>query len=542
MGSITITILFNENKISFIICFLSAKYHFRSNKHGIILIELSNEWELYGIGDPYLLKYNGRYYLYCSTRDDQIGVKCWSSRNLVDWTYEGLAATESLTIGAYAPEVIYYGGSFYMYTSPKGHGHYVLKSDSPTGPFTAVTGNLGLTIDGSVFIEDDGSLFFYRAEFGGIVGHTMNSPTSMCAGSQLNANMNGWTEGPCVVKRNDRYYMQYTGNHVLAPTYRINYAMSSQGPLSGFEPFNDLNPYILNTEGDFIGLGHGSMFIGPDLDSHYVTYHNKAGDFGVGPLRLLNFDRVAWNDEVILVLGATNFDKPVPQMPDFYEYFESNLSDDRWETVSGNWMIANEGEVSVTNLSGEREDILLVKQIPLKNYTAEFNIRTGTWAGNSSYYGVVFDYGDANNYGVIAFVPDQNKLEVKYKQNGNWTDIDSIVLNGVADYSKWHAIRLEKYNNLIKVYVDNMKKAEVEPLSEIGSIGLMAYQTVAHFGYCAYTNNVDGRSVFNAWKPIPGNIAAVHYNQGANGYGYFDNQLLSEENFRGDSANVIAYI
>ncbi|MBP1651653.1 MAG: glycoside hydrolase family 43, partial [Bacteroidetes bacterium] len=118
---------------------------------------LSDEWGEYGIGDPYIFKFRGKFYLYCSTRDDQNGVKCWSSWDLVTWTYEGLAVPASVTTskGAYAPEVIYWNGTFYMYTSPAGNGHYVLSADSPTGPFSLQTGNLGHSIDGSVFIDDN---------------------------------------------------------------------------------------------------------------------------------------------------------------------------------------------------------------------------------------------------------------------------------------------------------------------------------------------------------------------------------------------------
>ncbi len=60
----------------------------------------------------------------------------WSSTDLVTWIYQGLCTTESVTLGAYAPEVVYSNGKFYMYTSPGGNGHYVLSSSSPLGPFT----------------------------------------------------------------------------------------------------------------------------------------------------------------------------------------------------------------------------------------------------------------------------------------------------------------------------------------------------------------------------------------------------------------------
>jgi beta-xylosidase len=68
---------------------------------------LENEWSGYSIGDPYVLKHRGVFYLYCSTKDSETGVKCWSSRDLVQWKYEGLCSTDPVTRGAYAPEVIY---------------------------------------------------------------------------------------------------------------------------------------------------------------------------------------------------------------------------------------------------------------------------------------------------------------------------------------------------------------------------------------------------------------------------------------------------
>ena len=39
--------------------------------------QIGDAWEDYGFGDPFVMRYNGRYYLYPSTRDDQVGVKCW---------------------------------------------------------------------------------------------------------------------------------------------------------------------------------------------------------------------------------------------------------------------------------------------------------------------------------------------------------------------------------------------------------------------------------------------------------------------------------
>ena len=58
-------------------------------------------WYDYGTGDPYVMRYNGKYYLYMSTRDTEVGVKCFNSQNLVNWEYEGLCTEERVTKGAY---------------------------------------------------------------------------------------------------------------------------------------------------------------------------------------------------------------------------------------------------------------------------------------------------------------------------------------------------------------------------------------------------------------------------------------------------------
>ena len=86
--------------------------------------ETEGAWEDYGFGDPFVARYNGTYYLYPSVRDDQVGVRCWSSRDLVSWKYEGYCATDPTTKGAYAPEVYRGNDGFYMTTSPAGRGHF----------------------------------------------------------------------------------------------------------------------------------------------------------------------------------------------------------------------------------------------------------------------------------------------------------------------------------------------------------------------------------------------------------------------------------
>ena len=72
---------------------------------------IPNQWPSYGIGDPFVYRFNGKYYLYCSTKDNYVGVRAWVSEDLMDWTpitgeglKTGYVCEDKTTTSAYAPE------------------------------------------------------------------------------------------------------------------------------------------------------------------------------------------------------------------------------------------------------------------------------------------------------------------------------------------------------------------------------------------------------------------------------------------------------
>ena len=503
---------------------------------------LSNEWSLYGIGDPYILKFNGYYYLYCSTRDSETGVKCWSSKDLRTWTYKGLCTTETITKCAYAPEVIYYNGKFYMYTSPFGNGHYVLQSENPTGPFLRVTENLGHSIDGSVLKDDGGLLYFYHAGDDGIHGHAMSSPTSIGNDVVLGeTRMNGWTEGPCVIKRNGKYYMIYTGNHVISKGYRINLAVSSN-PISGYVAQEKQNPVILSSEGTQVGLGHGSIVTGPDLDSHYILYHNLAGDFGVGPFRHLNFDRIGWNGSKMIVMGPTITNQVTPDLPDFSDYFEGSVLNPEWTlTSNATWTVTGSAlNLAPSDLNSDQAHLALAPGQTGDNFTAEFNAQELETATGSS-FGVVFNYTDNMNYGIIVFHSVTNTLELKAQTAGIWSTPTTYTLKGVTDYKKSHSIRLERTGAQHLFFVDGMLKKTWTLSQPSGRIGYYSLKSSVNFGPIAYSRRVNGSGIFNDYKPVPGTIDAALYKNGGEGIAYHDLTPSNTEGttWRTDSVETI---
>lgn len=116
-------------------------------------------WDSYGCGDPFVYRFNGMYYLIVSTKSLETGVMGWKSKDMLTWEKvqaeglpEGYVSKDEVTYTAYAPEVIYKDGYFYMCESKRGQGHYILRSSSPEGPFVAYKDNFGEKIDGSFFL------------------------------------------------------------------------------------------------------------------------------------------------------------------------------------------------------------------------------------------------------------------------------------------------------------------------------------------------------------------------------------------------------
>lgn len=471
-------------------------------------VSLPDEWGEYGLGDPFVFKYDGYYYLYVSTRDTDAGIKVWRSANLVDWHYEGLCTEDPLTTAAYAPEVRYWNGKFYMYTSPAGQGHYALVADSPTGPFKIATDNFGRTIDGTTFVDDDGRWYFYYAGSGGIQEAPMTDPLTVAPEEdRTGAYMDGWTEGPTVFKRGGKYYMTYTGNHVFSAGYRVNAAVSDD-PLQGFEGFAG-NPVLLRTDGSTVGLGHNSLVRGPDLDSDYMIYHNLEGHGVVGPLRHMDIDRVVWNGDRFAVWGPTSEAQPAPEPPAFEDRFERGELGKAWTRKGdGRWTVkAGEG-LRVDTDGGDASSLLIAKKAAASDFTAEYHVKPEA-AGSA---GAIFAYKDGKNYGTALIDAGARTLRVQVLREGKVAEQAEAKLPENVDPAQLHELRLEKSGLALRLYADEMKLVSLQlktPL-EAGSIGYAAEGAGASFGYVAFSDKADGSGSRTAYAPVPGRVDAVH--------------------------------
>ncbi len=434
----------------------------------------------YGVGDPFVMRFNGKYYLYPSTSDPCSGVKVFESDDLVHWTDKGYAVSpgEETTHGAYAPEVVYYNGYFYLCQSRAGKGHYIYRSKSPTEGFELVSssgrdessidyGNLGMGIDGSFFVSDDGKLYLLHTATPAALQYNeitdvgnIHTDTIGKTGTLNEANLNHWIEGPSIFRRGNFSYLTYTGNHVISKGYRIaySYAENLNETFSFIQPEDNVT--IIDTSAEHYGLGHSSNVNGPDLDSVYTAYHNLVGN---GPARRYNVDRYFASGGILTANGVTHRPVAVPCSP----------------AAGGNadMLTSNDGVYTI----GTAEAF----------FTAEYN-----------------------------FVPSAGQELVAGAYRLRFTD-GKIVLseNGkevasaacTLPENALVCVRLENGDGVGYVYVNGMRVLTYAAHAAAGKIGYLKTENV---GYTAFTNDVFGTSDFEAFKNFPTKFPAVSYLKG----------------------------
>ena len=277
-----------------------------------------------GIGDPFVLTYDGRYYMYSTSAPD--GFKCYSSSNLIDWTDEGYVLKDS-TWGEncfWAPEVYYFKNSFYiLYTARWKKNHSLrtglAKSSSPLGPFIDIFDgplfDLGYaTIDATILFDNDNRnyLYFVRDCSEYIVDNVHTSAiyvvevddsltkfigtprmisTPDC---MLERTINKewcWNEGPALLHMNNRYYLNYSMNCYDNKNYSVG-CSESDSPLGPFTKYSN-NPILKYKENEYSGPGHNNFF--KDLKTNelltsfhiHTDYNHPSGDrrFCIGKVK-----------------------------------------------------------------------------------------------------------------------------------------------------------------------------------------------------------------------------------------------------------------
>ena len=273
-----------------------------------------------GQADPFILKSQGRYYIYTT---GHYGIYAYSSDSLFDgWKFEGMVLTDGVHDSWWAPSVIELDGKYYMYNSfeiegytPDKGGHrgamHVSVADNPLGPFKVVKQLLEpFSIDSHVVQNEAGLWIFYSTNtFEGdrigtyIVVDKMLDPFTVEGKPvpvvvptldediyQRDRYKKGqhWhtIEGAFYFKEGDWQYVMYSGNCFEQPTYYIGYARAKTDETDlrkiKFEKYPDENTYhpVMRANDFEEGTGHHSMI--KENGQWYAIYHARDYEDGLG--------------------------------------------------------------------------------------------------------------------------------------------------------------------------------------------------------------------------------------------------------------------
>lgn len=256
------------------------------------------------LADPTIFYDNGTYYLYgTGSSPYHNGFVVYTSKDMKSWSgpsgvKDGYALSKGDAFGEskfWAPQVFRYKEKYYMaYTANENIA--VAESDHPLGPFIQedmkpVEGETR-QIDPFVFIDEDDRKYLYYVKVADganriFVVEMEDDLRTKKKGTERkcieadthweNTENDEWsvTEGPTLIKHNNKYYLIYSANHYKSTDYAVGYAVSDS-PLGPWQKYAG-NPIIHRSITGYNGSGHGDLVKTSDNEWVYVfhTHHSR---------------------------------------------------------------------------------------------------------------------------------------------------------------------------------------------------------------------------------------------------------------------------
>lgn len=263
--------------------------------------------------DPEILlsENTGKYYIYSTTdgfpKWGGTYYTCYSSDNLKDWKYEGVAldaSTESIPwaegfLWAPAIEEKKIDGKYkyflYFSAKPKGSDAKqigVATADSPTGPFKADTTAFltkspvgrGQQIDVDVFTDPVSGKPYLNWGNGYMAGAELNPDMKSIKEETITVmTPDGGTladyryrEAPYVFWKDGKYYFMWSVDDTGSPNYHVAYG-TSDSPLGPIQVADPPIAMIQKPQAGMIGTAHNSVLRVPgkngEADRWYIVYH-----------------------------------------------------------------------------------------------------------------------------------------------------------------------------------------------------------------------------------------------------------------------------
>ena len=311
--------------------------------------------------DPYIVRDNGTYYMYCTQTDvytPTVAFKrgpIWKSDDMQSWEYVGDVFANytpnwgTSGAGVWAPTVVKVGDTWNFYYSlstggDENPGIGVATSPTPYGPWTHYgklfnSEEIGVTnsIDPHVFWDDD-RLYMVFGSYGGLITLIELSQDGLSlkngleyqkenkkalAGYEVFENNN--YEASLIIKRDGWYYLFLSTGSCLSgnnSTYRVVCARSKNvyGPYldsQGRDMFapNRGDAVVTPSMDGAMGVGHCSV-IQDDIGDYWMLYHGYNTNNNSG-YRVLYLDKLIWDETTGMphvegTIASNGVEKPGP--------------------------------------------------------------------------------------------------------------------------------------------------------------------------------------------------------------------------------------
>ncbi len=430
--------------------------------------------------DPFILKFRGEYFAYCTDfwRDGKVfGVL--HSRNLIDWTEIGGAMNRLQTDAPFywAPEVTYANGKFYLYYSVGNETLMEIRvavSDRPDGGFVDCGKRLtteDFAIDAHVFTDTGGErYFFYATDFldhshigtGTVVDKMIDWQT--LAGNPRPVTRAGYdwqiydpnrkekggvrwhtVEGAYVLKRKGIYYEMFSGGNWQNVSYGVSFAVTDDiGREAEWTQFSDGEKVlpILRTVPDLVvGPGHNSVIRGLNNRELFCVYHCWTGGD-----RVLAIDRMDFVGTRIFINGASHTPQIVPFQPIVADFFDGEYLNDNWQSV-GEWKISGGEIISETSKRNE-----LVCRKNATSFLCEVSLRAVEISFASGAYGFCLHNESEKTFEFLIFPKARQAVVAWFENEASEEQIFRLPAEFSA--SDFHLLRVEVDALYVKLSLD----------------------------------------------------------------------------------------
>ena len=491
--------------------------------------------------DPYVLKYNGRYYAYTTSGD---GVTMLCSTDMIHWTHCGYAYQREGHADYWAPAVFYDNGLFYMYVSSRPIGeadvHYeylqVAVAETPSGPFRFVKQLFStFTIDAHVVRDTDGSLVMLYSTNETLGIDDLRPGTVILADRMIDpltpegnpklivkptldeeiyehnrfGDGRNWhtIEGAFYLRHRDMHYIMYSGNAFTKPHYYIGYSTAQHQEGESItnlswskHPDNETYQPLLRQNEAVEGVGHNSVVKGPNNVEDWVIYHGRdrvpaQGDTEGGgdeERRQMRMDPLLWLGKELWVPGPSSTMRYAPEQPSFRELFDNNCDDtltSSWHQTAGQWHV-KDGELQQQSTLGK--SMLLLKQ-RYATSLFEANVR---WEPHhmGGLYGVVITYADDQHYAELLLDAGKRTIGLYEVMGGVKLPPQAVSVQKDFSFAAYHQLLIAVHGKHMTVTLDGIAvltaKLQALRCGELPCFGLSTNYTSAYFSGVSLTGHL----------------------------------------------------